>query len=333
MSLLIRLNLTFEDNLVFKQFIPDSESDALSLVLMNGKYRVKIYLSDRATQLRDLGELPDDLSKHLSLHCGGLTLEIEVVDPKPEIVTSLEANHRTDETERFGVEIFSLILRIHNGIVSYFRNIQKQYWVEQISVDRRNWQNFLDRCEAVWCDSSGQWRRLLLVREYVIYADALFFQDGVDRTLWRQLVPFLQDGSRASIIDVLISNSMQYLEQDNGRLAVLESVTALEAALKRLMPQVVLRLPNAPQIQPSKLDRLIEKAGFRIVASVGLEMIGPFAELDSQDIGTVSEAIEARNQFIHGGKQYISVEEARKYVTTIKRIIQKLREWLDGAQS
>src|SRR5437867_3034106 len=119
MSLLIKLNLTFEGNLLFKQFLPESESDSLSLGLMNEEYRARIYLSDRATQLRDLGELPPDLSKHLSLHCRGLTLEMEVVDPDPEIVNSLEANHRTHETERFGLEIFSLILSIHNGIVRY----------------------------------------------------------------------------------------------------------------------------------------------------------------------------------------------------------------------
>jgi hypothetical protein len=131
---------------------------------MEGKYRVRVFISDRSKQIRGGAELPTDLRKHLSLHCAGLTMELEVLNPAAEIVDALESGQRTEQTEDFGREIFGLALNIHNGIISYFRNIEKQSWVEPIAPDPRNWQSFLDGCETVWLDSKGRWRRFLVAR-------------------------------------------------------------------------------------------------------------------------------------------------------------------------
>jgi hypothetical protein len=153
----------------------------------------------------------------------------------------------------------------------------------------------------------------------------------VDRNRWREVAPFIEKGGQTSIIDVLISNSLQHLAQANGRLAVIEAVTALDAALTNVLPRVIPRLPGAPQIKESQLKSLIEKAGLRIVATVGLQMIQTHAALEVEDIQTVDKAIEARNEFVHGGRRRgVDVMEAQKYVNAIRRIVSNFEQWVKG---
>jgi hypothetical protein len=86
MHLFIKLNLQFDGNLVFSEFLPEAESDALTLTVVEGKYQVRVFISDRGKQIRGGPELPTDLRQNLSLHCAGLTMEVEALSPVAEIV-------------------------------------------------------------------------------------------------------------------------------------------------------------------------------------------------------------------------------------------------------
>jgi hypothetical protein len=129
------------------------------------------------------------------------------------------------------------------------------------------------------------------------------------------------------MIDVLISNSLKHWDQNNGRLAVVESVIALESAFNRFLPRAILRLPGTPQIEESQLNRLIEKAGLRIVTIVGLKMIQVQAGLSAEDIETVGEAVDARNEVVHGSRRAIEISLAKNYVSAIHKVIALLEQW------
>lgn len=326
MSLRIKLNLNFDRNLVFRGFLPESESDALHIDFMGGKYHVTVYLSDRK-QLANVSNMPSAVEKHQTFLCTGLIMEVEVVDPEPQIVAALEANQPTEETEAFGKEVFDLVLSTHNGIISYFRNMAKQFWIEPIRPEPRHWQNFLHRWGAVWLDSAGEWRRFHAHRDDGFVIEATIFGGGVDRDAWDRVAAFIERGGQAPMIDVLISNSLKLLDQNNGRLAVVESVIALESAFNRFLAKAVLRLPGTPQIEESQLNKLIEKAGLRIVTKVGLKMIQVQAGLSAEDIETVGEAVEARNGVVHGSRRAIDISLAKNYVSAIRKVIALLEQW------
>lgn len=333
MLLQLRLNLKFAGDLLFREFLPETEADALRLRLDG--YPVTLYLSDRGQQLSNISDVPtnpEELKRHQNLYCSGLTMEIEVEDPDPDVVAALEAREPTEETENFGREIFNLAVDVQRGLVDYFRNILKQYWVQPPNPDPRNYQNFLHQCGAVWLDSSGKWRRFNVVQEYTVHATVSISENGATRQTWARVSNFLEQDKPASMLDVLIANSLQHLHEEDGRLAVVEAVTALESAMKRPLARAIAGLPGAPQISEDLLNKLFEKAGLRTATEVGLTMTRAAAGLKEDDIQKVFDAIEARNNVIHGPQRTVEIESARKYVLAIKHVVEALNQ-LGRAQS
>jgi hypothetical protein len=52
MNLTVILNLRFDHSLLFNGFLPESEEDKIEVGLIDGKYQIIIFLSDRNKQLR-----------------------------------------------------------------------------------------------------------------------------------------------------------------------------------------------------------------------------------------------------------------------------------------
>jgi hypothetical protein len=131
--------------------------------------------------------------------------------------------------------------------------------------------------------------------------------------------------------DILIANSLKHLGEGNGRLAVVESVIALEAAIKQLLPKVIVRLPGAPKIDERDLDRVIEKAGLRTTVEVGFKMIMGSAGLAADDIKLLCDAIETRNSIIHNSRRSVDLELAQSYVNTIHNIMLSFERWVNSS--
>jgi len=310
---------------MFDGFLPETGSD--SLRLRREGYRVALYLGDRRTQLAHVSEVPSDPEKLKSwktLYCSALTFDIEVEKPDPDVVSALEANQPTDRTEQFGAEIFEVVVWAHEGVVHYFRNILKQHWLQPLRLDPRNYQSFLDKCSAVWLDSSGKWRRFRVVRENVQHITVTVPQGGATREMWADVSRFVEQNKRAPMRDVLIANSLQHLQEENGRLAVVEAVAALESGVEELLSAVIRSLPGAPEIQQELLDKLIERAGLRIATEVGLKAIQTSADIEDQDIELILDAINARNNVLHGQQRMLAIAQARTYVSAIRRVLEAL---------
>ena len=68
----------------------------------------------------------------------------------------------------------------------------------------------------------------------------------------------------------MIANARVYPEIDNERMAVVEAVAALEAALKQLLPKLLSRSVSPPLPEKS-IDRAIEKMGLRLTTEILFE--------------------------------------------------------------
>lgn len=325
MALRLRLNLPFDEHIMFRGFLPETQND--SLRLRRERYCIALYLGDRTTQLAHVSDVPSDpeeLKGWQTLYCRALTMDIEVEEPDRDVVSALEAHRPTDQTEQFGREIFDVVVWAHERVVDYFRNIRKQYWLQPLRLDPRNYQSFLEQCRAVWLDSSGEWRRFLVVREQVQYVTASVPKGGVTRQMWTDIPSFVREEKRAPMRDVLMANSLQHLEEENGRLAVVEAVAALESGVNGLLSGVIRNLPGAPQIEEELLDKLIERAGLRAATEVGLRAIQARAGLDDQEIELVVNAINARNNVLHRQQRAVEIAQARAYVSTIQKVLETL---------
>lgn len=328
MSLHLKLKLNFPQNLVFKGFLPEKDADYLNLDYKG--HRITIHLSDRKEQLSNVGSLPTDpeqLKRRLNINCNSLTMEIEVIQPDPDVVAALEAEKPTDKTERFGQEISNLILEIHNMLVSYFRNILKQFWIEYLTMDPVNYQEFLDQHNTYWLDANGKWRPFFVVRQYTKRIMAIVYGNGVNRDMWTSVKPFLEEkNGKPPLRDILIANSLQHLSERNGRIAVLEAVIAFESTLKEIVPKMILNLPGDPQIKKGDLvkvvDDIMKDTGLKLATKVILSIIKDSVGLENDDIETVVDAIDTRNRIIHRSQRTVDISSARKYVKTIQKVVE-----------
>lgn len=331
----LRLNLPFEDGgLLFRGYLPETEADALHLRLEEGKYHITLYLSDRAKQLsKPHGDLPTDpgkLGNYLTIGCRALTMEMVVAEPDPDVVSALEADKPTEKTERFGQDIFGVVMQVQYGVVDFCRNILKKSNLTPTSVDPRNYENFLEVvCDARWLDSNGQWRRFLVDQNHTAHITlTAWTKSGLDKSKWVEMGSFLEKGRKAPMTDVLMVNSFQHLRQENGRLAVVEAVIALEAAIQQLMPKAMLNLPGAPQLTEEELQTGVEKLGLRYVTEVVLKVIKDWAKLEPDVIEEVIKAVVARNNIVHNAQRTIDIKEARQYVGAIRLVIECFGSWM-----
>lgn len=328
MILTVMLNLKFNGNLLFCGFLPESKTDYIEIVLEGGKYRLLLFLSDRNKQLSDLdiGNLPtepEQLKKQMTLHCNSLSLEIQILDIDPEICNALENGKSTEKILALKQEIYNIVLNIHSRITDYFRNIKKQYWLEPLDLDSRNYQSFLDQCDIVWLNSKAEWKSFPRDIKQNVYFN-LYMPDekqGVDEKDWKQLSSFVTQIKPVKMRDVLLANSYKHLAQNNGRLAVVEAVIALESALKQLLPKAIVCIPGAPEITENEIDKVLEKAGLRAITEVVLKIIKVPVGLNNNDIEIVIKAVEARNPIIHNAQRTIEITKARQYVLTIQKTI------------
>ena len=134
----------------------------------------------------------------------------------------------------------------------------------------------------------------------------LYSPPGMNRDTWKQLSSFITEKrGRVRMSDVLIANSLQHLSHKNGRLALVEAVTALESTVKRLMPKAAARLPGSPKVTAKQIDKLMNEAGLRLVTDIGLKLAAPHAGFQDSDINDAVKAIEERNRIIHNDQREV----------------------------
>jgi hypothetical protein len=337
-SLKLRFDLNFSGTIVLYGFLPETPSDGLHLTSGLGRFSITAYMSDRSKQLENLGNISiptdrDELRKQPSLMCKGLTIEIQDASPEQNLLKSLTTKVWTDETRGNMAELVELAYSVSNGIVEYFRNLGQQSWLEPSTPDgfnaQKSLQFVLQELRAKWLDSNNVWQPITVGQKSWMMRHRSLFMDGVDIEEWRRDVgtfveAFINRGKRAPISDVLIANSLRALDQQNGRLAIVEAVIALEGAVKDILPQV-LSGSRSIELDTDLIDELIKEAGLRLTVKVILRANADRLQIDGKDIDLVSSAIEVRNVIVHQKQREVELSQAEEYVFAIRKVIARLR--------
>ncbi len=67
--------------------------------------------------------------------------------------------------------------------------------------------------------------------------------------------------------------------------------------------------------------------GLSAFVNIGLGTIKGLAGINETDIEVVAEAIKKRNNIIHNAERDVSVSDAQRCVSAIKRVIDTLEQW------
>lgn len=346
MKFIINLNFSGTDTIgiILDGFLPVGKANGLHLDLTDGRYVVVAYMSDRQKQKGNVSDFPpsdlNGLTPLRTVMCRALTVEIEDTQPNPNVVSSLKAKEVTTETEEYAYEIANLVIQIHNGVVEYFRNFARQVWLEPIVQkpnDSKTLKYLINELAIMWVDSDGALRPLALSTGGPMVAFKDFRTDfgrSVGKDEWNRVAPFvelfIENNKSAPLLKVLLSNSRRHLDIQDGRLAVVEAVIALESAIKQFLPKTILRIPGAPQIEEKLLDKLIEEAGLRLSTNVILNMIAPATGIKSEEIQSVLVAVEERNKIIHQRQRKVELPKAKRYVLAIERVVETLERLAEG---
>jgi hypothetical protein len=146
------------------------------------------------------------------------------------------------------------------------------------------------------------------------------------------------------MVTVLIGNAFQRLDELNSRLAVVEAVAAIDAYIRFYLHRLILTLPNTEPIllligqiretfslpdnvalTSEDVKRFLENKGLRGTFDDVLRALANEIQLKFEDLNHAREAINERNQILHLSKRIVDLQEARKYVRAIDRVLATLR--------
>ena len=224
----------------------------------------------------------------------------------------MRGDSKNGEVTKFRKDVESIIDNVYTRVVDLLRNQFGQYWLSPtLPRDNKAWNN------AEWLDSDGEWKPVF---PPTIYLESRIRKPGMSKGDWDEFGNLLKHNSRSDMMWTMIANARVYLEIDNGRMAVVEAVAALEAALKQLIPKLLSRSVSPPL--PEKLiDRVIEKTGLRLTAEILFKHLEEKYQLVPESCKQCLSAIDTRNTIIHQKQRHVDVSKAWTMVEAIAEIV------------
>jgi hypothetical protein len=329
----LRLRFDFEFDLEFLGFLPEKGDDILKFSFDDGKFLGKLFMIREKHRgwITDFAE--DNIANQQNIYSKGLTFELEISDIDADLMQSIEIREVTDKTETFGKEILPIVLKVYSGIADYFRNVGLQYWIEPpnqaiLNLGYGSLQQLFNKFEARWYSEKDNGFNPLFVSNQPIMIKATM-RKGVDKEAWLKIPSLIESGYSPPMRKVLLANSFLHLNQNDGRLAIVEGVTAWENTYKALLAKVIVKLPGISSVREDALDKIIQNTGLRTITEVGLNMIKDLAGLDEKDISLVCAAIEERNRIIHQSQKRVDIEKAKQYIYAIKKVMDNFENWVN----
>ena len=315
MDILYKIKCEVPLHISWNCFIPHNLNDWIQ-VRLSDKIKVKIGVTDEIVSIYLIGD-PIDMSKTI-FPTESLILEIEGYWPE-EIAEML----RTQSKDiglliTFKQDIQEIFKQVHSGLVNNLRNHFGQWWLSETSPFEKT--VFYD---ALWLDNDGQWKRIF-PKIHVLNTHLYGF--GISEEDWKELGGRLQNNTKIEMIKTLMANAHAHLDNENSRLAIVESVCALEASIKQDIPSLLSEVVKPP-ISDKLLDSAIEKMGFLLTTKIFFEHTSEKFHLDPISCEKCLKAIQIRNEIIHKKRQTVALTEARQYVAAIGQIIRSLNNF------
>ncbi|MCP4545447.1 MAG: hypothetical protein GY835_03135 [bacterium] len=312
----IRITLRLHNFILFKGFVPEESKSPLEFSLMGGRFCGRIYVADPEEHIADEADVTRDENPGVSavmlednLPCLRLNLDLTDYSPPEDITTSLYSSELNETTGDYCVELAELVLGIEAQLIHSLRFLKEQFWLTPREYEIKDPQKFLDQRDAKWLNKDKAWQELSL-REPIRRITLLRFTSGITEEEWVGLAPRMALSRSPPIWEILVANGLKHLAEDDIRLAFIESVAALELAVKTALPRHVFARLGDSGVSERSIEKLVERAGLRVTTEV---VLGSMPEFQST-LKSIIKSIEIRNQIIHQGRRSVPRQEAEECV-------------------
>lgn len=146
---------------------------------------------------------------------------------------------------------------------------------------------------------------------------------GISNENWIELGKLLNNGYEPDMIQVMVSNAWEHFETENYRMAIIESVTALEATLKQIDLQVFLNGDDF-EISNKTIQNIVNEMKFSHSLRLFYEHFGKKIKLDYEDFKTCLSGIEIRNNIMHNKQPDVPRIKTKSIILAISTFISSL---------
>jgi hypothetical protein len=211
------------------------------------------------------------------------------------------------------------VLRFLNRFIDTVRTITNEYWVERaryqdiLSYEVFYWdgKNMIPGAKMLM-DSGTGGMKINSKAPFQVESDML---DEINKVLLKEL--------RLDPSKILFLNAKDACLQEDFRLAIIESVAALEIVLYNFI-----RIQGSNlELEEKDLEDMIVKVG--LTGNITLIMRMLAKDLEQVDVGVLSRckgAIKIRNKILHEGLLDIASTETEKQIIAIERMIEYLKK-------
>lgn len=234
--------------------------------------------------------------------------------------------------EDHGREVFSLLRDGVNGLLTFIRTEKGQFWIDTFEIDLDNISSHAVSFKAkaqINDDSWFRWDPTQRSRMSVIVShesDPRFLVP----TDWPKAQAFVTSEKRPELTRQLLAAAEALADAENGRAALTEAVTALEVALNRFAkspkPEYLLTEPVRSRLGLENLGTLQGRLGLTASVSFLLPILFDPSTLTSKTLSTAREAIQERQNVVHGGQRRVDPDSLWHFLSGIRKLCEVLQD-------
>jgi hypothetical protein len=235
--------------------------------------------------------------------------------------------------EEHGRDAVSLVQEGLNRLLTYVRIEKGQYWLTPYAIDFGDMASHAVEFRAQACIDDGPWFRWQPSQVSRHIAIALASDHDRRHLLqedWPRAQDFLVSRARPNLIRELLAGSEFLADSGSTRAALTEAVSALEAAVHAFA-----KSPLAGALLPSSLRERLgitslstladhEHLGFSRFVAYLLPILLPDEDLPAPLLARCREAIEERNQIVHGEQRHVNPDRLKQHMTAVRTLCETL---------
>lgn len=233
-----------------------------------------------------------------------------------------------DRFDDLGRSVVRLTLETYNRMVGFVRSSKGQYWLNEYEIDLDRTRSYLTHFEAKVVFPDGEKSRFLPCIDHM-NVRMIAKERYIDRADWRNVQAFVAANSKTPLVGTLLAGSEELAGSGQSRVAITESITALEVALSQFAERpVVEKVQGEETRQRMGLDAIkhqVEHMGLTGSVSYLLPLLFPAAILPANVLAGARDAIQARQNIVHRGARGVArdkLETMMRSVTQLCRILE-----------